>query len=163
VAASLYQKAAAITRDKRIYGTSQFNRGYALREAGYAQAAANAMSDLIKSDVNDQDPSGNITGTYQNYRNEAASLIALTYRDRGNMPMLYYWRYKTARDYPFQSWCGNVFNVSIRGRNYRSSCGRHTSRPYLFCRKFTDPSRKKLVHLVLDLPIDCTVVCMELA
>jgi hypothetical protein len=46
-------------------------------------------------------------GTYQNYRNQAARLTALTYRDRGNMPMLYYWRYKTAREYPYQSWCGN--------------------------------------------------------
>ncbi|HEV2664560.1 MAG TPA: hypothetical protein VG324_06600, partial [Blastocatellia bacterium] len=106
VAVALYQKAGEITQDKRLWGISAFNQGALLREAGYGQAAAKVLLGLIESDVNDQDPSGNLMETYQNYRNRAAGLIAETYRDRGNMPMLYYWRYKTAKLYPFQSWCG---------------------------------------------------------
>lgn len=107
VSAFLYQKAAEGVRDKSVWGTSKFNQGALLREAGYGRAAAKVLSELMESDVNDQDPSGYLMGTYQNYRNQAARLTALTYRDRGNMPMLYYWRYKTAREYPYQSWCGN--------------------------------------------------------
>jgi hypothetical protein len=106
VAAALYQKAGEITQDKSLWGTTTFNQGALLQEAGYGQAAAKVLLALIESEVNDQDPSGNLTETYQNYRSHAASLIAMTYRDRGNMPMLYYWRYKTAQLYPYQSWCG---------------------------------------------------------
>ncbi len=116
VATSLYQKAAEGARDKSVWGTSKFNQGALLREAGYGRAAAKVLSGLIESDVNDQDPSGYLMGTYQNYRNQAARLIALTYRDRGNMPMLYYWRYKTARQYPYQSWCGNELDSERKMR-----------------------------------------------
>jgi tetratricopeptide (TPR) repeat protein len=106
VAASLYQKAGEITQDKKLWGISAFNQGSLLRKAGYGQAAAKVLLRLIESDVNDQDPSENLTETYRNYRHRAALLIADSYRDRGNLPMLYYWRYKTAKHYPFQSWCG---------------------------------------------------------
>ena len=106
VAAALYKKAGEITQDKRLWGISAFNQGALLREAGYGQAAAKVLLGLIESDVNDQDPGGNLMETYRNYRNRAARLIADSYRDRGNLPMLYYWRYKTAQLYPYQSWCG---------------------------------------------------------
>jgi len=39
VAASLYQKATEVSRDKSIWGTSRFNRGALLRKAGYGRAA----------------------------------------------------------------------------------------------------------------------------
>src|SRR6266542_1868883 len=40
VATSLYQKAAEGARDKSVWGTSKFNQGALLREAGYGRAAA---------------------------------------------------------------------------------------------------------------------------
>src|SRR5262249_25508508 len=70
LAASLYQKAAERTRDKSLWGTSMFNRGALLQKAGYGRAAEEIFSELMKSDVNDKDPSGYLMGTYQNYRNQ---------------------------------------------------------------------------------------------
>lgn len=106
LAASLYQEVAGRTRDIGIWGTSTFNHGSLLREAGYGRAAITVLSELIESNVHDQDPSGNLTETFQNYRNRAARLIAVIFRDRGNLPMQYYWRYKTAQQYPFHTRSG---------------------------------------------------------
>jgi hypothetical protein len=117
-AAELYGVVADRFPGTEPWGRAVFNRGFMLREAGCPARATRVLSVIFDSAVNDRDPTPYIMSAYRNYRNRAAGVTALCWRDRLNYPMEYYWRMMQAVKYPYQSWCGTC-RMGARARQTR--------------------------------------------
>jgi hypothetical protein len=105
-ALALYQETERVTHSAPIWGPAVFNQGLLLHRCGYQAASRTALLRLIASSVDDKEPGANLMRTNQNYRYEAANLIADSYKSEGAFPWAYQWRVRAAERYRFYSWCG---------------------------------------------------------
>jgi hypothetical protein len=105
-ALALYQEAERVTHSAPIWGPAVLNQGLLLHRCGYQAASRAALVRLIASAVDDKEPGANLMRTNQNYRYEAANLIADSYNSEGAFPWAYQWRLRAAERYRFYSWCG---------------------------------------------------------
>jgi hypothetical protein len=118
-ALALYQEVERVTHPGPTWGPAVFNQALLLHQAGYQAASRRTSLRLIGSTVNDREPGGNLMRTNQNYRHEAANLIADSYNSQCAFPWAYRWRLRAAERYRFYSWCGTCASAANQGLSIR--------------------------------------------
>jgi hypothetical protein len=118
-ALALYQEVERVTHPGPIWGPAVFNQAPLLHQAGYQAASRRTSLRLIGSTVDDRDPGGSLMRTNQNYRHEAANLIADSYNSEGAFLWAYRWRLRAAERYRFYSWCGTCASAASQHLSFR--------------------------------------------
>jgi tetratricopeptide (TPR) repeat protein len=101
------------------WGCATFNSAFCHQKQGEFQQAMAYYEELLSSELNDKDHSGNLMSPYQNYHHSACVQLSACCEAMEDYPVaLHYARLAQTR-YPYRSWCGTCHGSAARALHRR--------------------------------------------
>ena len=105
-AIEIYKQVLSGAADVPTKGKAQFNLGLTYRALGNHAEAINAFKNVLVSDVDDEEPGGNLMETNRNYRHRSCLEIARCYEQLGNDEQALEYALLARDKHRFVTWCG---------------------------------------------------------